>query len=84
MCYRLGVEWELPLPAYTTASAMWDPDSIYDLHHSSRQHWALNTLSEARDPTHVLMDTDQAYYRGATTGTSEKAGFLAHCTTRKL
>ena len=34
---RLGVESELWLPAYTTATAMQDPSWVCDLHHSSRQ-----------------------------------------------
>jgi len=54
---RLGVESELQLPAYTTAMATPDPSHICELHHSSWQHWSLNPLSEARDPSHVLMDT---------------------------
>ena len=43
---RLGVESELPLPAYTIAIAMRDPSHIYDLHHSSGQHQMLNPLSK--------------------------------------
>ena len=53
----LGVEWELHLQAYSTATAMQDLSCVYDLHHSSRQCWILNPLSEARDWTCVLMDT---------------------------
>ena len=34
---RLGVESELQLPAYITATAMPDPSCVCDLHHSSRQ-----------------------------------------------
>ena len=34
---RLGVELELRLPAYTTATAMPDPSRVYNLHHSSWQ-----------------------------------------------
>ena len=41
----LGVESELELPTYATATAMWDRS----LQHSSEQHRILNTLSEARD-----------------------------------
>ena len=33
---RLGYELELELPAYTTATEIWDPSHICDLHHSSR------------------------------------------------
>ena len=43
-----GVELELQMPAYTTATATWDPSSICDLHHSSQQHWVFNPLIEAR------------------------------------
>ena len=48
---RLGVELELKLPAYTTATATKDPRCICDLHCSSWQCWLLNPLSEARDQT---------------------------------
>ena len=53
---RLGVELELQLPAYTTATAMPDLNHICDLHHSSWQHGILNPLSKARDPTCILME----------------------------
>ena len=46
---RLGVESELQLPAYTTAEAIRDLSGVFNLHHSSRQHWILNPLIEARD-----------------------------------
>ena len=39
---RLGVESELQLPVYTTATAMWDPSCACDLHHSLQQHQILN------------------------------------------
>jgi len=55
---RLGVESELQLPAYATAIATQDPSRVCDLHHSSQQHQILDPLSEARDQTHVLMDTN--------------------------
>ena len=48
---RLGVELELKLPAYTTATTMPDPSHICDPHHSSQQCRILNPLSEARDRT---------------------------------
>ena len=54
---RLGVKSELQLPAYTTATAAPDPSHICGLHHSSQQCWILNPLIEARDLTHVLVDT---------------------------
>ena len=46
---RLGVESELQLSAYTTATATWDPSHICDLHHSSQQCQILNPQSQARD-----------------------------------
>ena len=48
---RLGVELELQMPAYTTASAT--PDPSYIPGHAG----SFNPLSEARDQTHILMDT---------------------------
>ena len=45
----LGVESELQLAAYTTASAMWDLSRICDLYLSLWQHQILNPLSQARD-----------------------------------
>lgn len=39
---RLRVESELQLLVYTTATAVWNPSHICELHHSSRQHWLLN------------------------------------------
>ena len=54
---RLGVEMELQLPAYITATAARGPSHVCDLYHSSQQRWILNQLSKARDQTLVLMDT---------------------------
>ena len=54
---RLGVQSELQLLAYTTATATVDPSCVFNLHHSSRQCQILNPVSEARDQTHVLMDS---------------------------
>ena len=50
---RLASRLELELPAYTTATAMWDPSHVCDLHHSS---WHLNPLSEARDQCGLGLD----------------------------
>ena len=68
---RLGVELELQLLAYTTATATWDRSHICELHHSSRQRWIHNPLSKARDQTHILMDTSQIRFHCATTGTPD-------------
>ena len=62
---RLGVELELQLPAYTTAT---DPSRVCDLHHSSWQRWILNPLSEARDWTHHLMVPSRIPFHCATAG----------------
>ena len=53
----LGVESELQLMVYTTATAALDLSCTCDLYHSTWQCWSLNPLSEARDRTGVLMDT---------------------------
>ena len=60
--HRLGVELELQLPAYTTATAMQDPSHVCDLHHSSWQHRIFNPLSEARDRTRNLMVPSQIHF----------------------
>ena len=52
---RLGVQLELQLLAYATATSTQDPSCVCDLHHSSQQCQILNPLSEARDQTRNLM-----------------------------
>ena len=42
----LGIELELQLLAYTTATAMQDLSHICDLHCSSQQRWNFNPLNE--------------------------------------
>ena len=59
---RLGVESELKLPAYTTATATWDLSCVRDMYHSSLPRWILNPLSKARDQTQLLMDTNRVRY----------------------
>ena len=66
---RLGVESELPLLAYATATATQDLNRVCDLHHSSRQCCIPDPLSEAREQTCTFMDTSQVRFRFATTGT---------------
>ena len=65
---RLGVELELQLPAYATATAMEELSHVWDLHCSSWQRWILNPLSEARNQTCILMDASQICFCYATTG----------------
>ena len=66
---RLGVESELQLPAYTTATATRDPRHVCDPHHSSRQHRIPNPVNGARDWTHILMYTSPVHFHWATMGT---------------
>ena len=66
---RLGVELELSLPAYTTATAKPDLSPVCDLHHSSWQHWIFNPLIKARDRTCSLMVPSWIHFGCATTGT---------------
>ena len=54
---RLGVKSEPQLQANTTATAMRDLSHICDLCCSLWQHRIFNSLSEARDQTHILTDT---------------------------
>ena len=65
----LGVQSELQLPAYATATATPDLSCVCDLHHSSRQHQIVNPLIEAKDGTRILMDTSRVCYHWATART---------------
>ena len=71
----LGVELELQLLAYTTATAMQDLSQVCDLHHSSWQCQILNPQSEARDWTCNLMVTSWICFLCATMGTPKIALF---------
>ena len=53
----LGVESELQLQAYTTAIAAQDLSHMCNLHLSLWQLWTLDLLIEARDQTHIILDT---------------------------
>ena len=66
---RLGVKLELSPLAYVTATATQDPSRVCDLHHSSRQCWVLNPLSEIRDQTCNLVVTSQIHSFCTTMGT---------------
>ena len=72
MAYRgsqAGVESELQLLVYTTATATSDPSHLCDLHHSSWQRRILNPLSKARDRTRNLMAPSQICFCCVTMGT---------------
>ena len=71
---RLGVEWELQLPAYTTATAIADPIHVCNLHHSSQQCRVRNPLNQTRDWTHIPMDTSRVRFCRTTTGTLGNLG----------
>ena len=60
--HRLGVELELQLLIYTTATAKLDLSHICNLRHSSWQPWICNPVSKARVQTQVLMDTSWVLY----------------------
>ena len=66
---RLGVQLELQLPAYATATATQDLSRIFHLHHSSQLRQILNPLIKTRDGTHNLMVPSQICFHCATTGT---------------
>ena len=59
---RLGVQSELQLLAYATATATGDLSYVCDLHHSSLQCQVLNPLSGARDQTCILMNTSRVHF----------------------
>ena len=66
----LGAELEPQLPVYATATVTQNPSHICDLHHSSWQHWSLNSLSVARDPAHILLGICPVCYSWATMETA--------------
>ena len=66
---RLGVKSKRQLPAYSTATATWDPSHICNLCQSSWQCWIPTSLSEARDWIHILMGTSQICFHCTTMGT---------------
>ena len=66
---RLGVKSELQLLAYATATATRNLSHVCDLPHSLQQNRIPHPLSEARDQTHILMDTSRIHFCCTTTGT---------------
>ena len=75
----LGVESELQLLAYATATARGDMSRVCDLRHSSWQRQITDPLSKARDhQTHNLMDTSQICFSCSMTGTLPVRTFEAN------
>ena len=66
---RVGVKSERQLPATATATAMWDPSRVCNLHHSSWQLQIPDPLSKARNRTRILMDTSRICLHCTVTGT---------------
>ena len=66
---RLGVESELQLPPYATATAMPDLSHVCDLQHNSWQCQILNPMGEARDRTCNLMVPSWIHFCCTTMGT---------------
>ena len=66
---RLGVESELQMLVYTTATAPPDPSCICNLPHSSQQCQILDPVSQARGGIPVLVDISRIRFRWATSGT---------------
>lgn len=60
---RLGVELELQMLAYTTATATRDPSRICDLRCILKPRQILNLLIEARDRTCILKETTLGPHR---------------------
>ena len=77
---RLGVESELPLPACTTATAtaVSALSHICHLHQSLWQHRFFNLPREARDQTHILMDTSPVLNPRSHDGNSRARSCAVH------
>ena len=72
---KLGVQSELQLLAYTTATATSDMSRVCHPHHSSQQHQILSPLSKARNRTHNLIVPSQILFCCAKTRTSKSFFF---------
>ena len=81
-----GVKSELQLWAYTTATAMWDPSHLCNLHCSFRQQLqVLNPLGEAGGQTWILMNTSQVLNPLSHNGNSHlSSSFHSPCCTPEL
>ena len=66
---RLEIELELQLLTCAIATATRDLTCVCELHHSSLQCLIPDPLGEARDQTHIIVDTSQIRFCCATMGT---------------
>ena len=80
---RLGVELELQPLAYTTTTATPYPSHICKLCCSLQQHQIFNPVSEARDCTHIFMNTSCILNSLSHNGTPPKINLLKHTDTHK-
>ena len=77
---ELGVQLELQLLAYTTATATQSPSRVCLTYtNSSRQRQILNPLSEARDPNRHLIAPSGIHFHCAMTGTLETTFLKTLC-----
>ena len=65
----LGIESELWLLTYTTATEMQDLSHVCDLQQSSQQYQIPDPLGKARGQTHFLMNTSWICFHCASLGT---------------
>ena len=61
-----------------------DLSCVWDLHHSSQQHWIVNPLSKARDRTCILMVTSQICFHSATMGIPVYCFYMVYFLKRAL
>ena len=59
---------ELQMLAYTTTTATRDLSGVCNLRYSSQQQWIPDSFTEARDGTHILMDTSWIHFCCTTRG----------------
>ena len=73
---RLGVQSELQLLSFATATATSETSCICHLYHSLRQCWILKPLSRAGDRTRNLMVPSWICFRCTTMGTPYKDSYF--------
>ena len=66
---KVGVESELQLQVYTTATATGDLSHVCNLYHRSQQCRISDPLNKARNQTCILMDSSQIRFHCTTIAT---------------